>query len=219
MIPLCLALTLAFGAPRDSQPSGEYSKAAASVWDRIFGPDSAVDIASPDRRSNVHARLVADPEDYWHVVLDLSGSIGSLRVDIGPGVGSEILWAPDSKALFVTTSDGGRNGFYRVMVIEKFQGRVRSRDLTELVDKAFGHPVKCEVPEPPNVGRIAWVGSAHHILVAAEIVSHSVCDSPGAFKAYEVDPVRMTVVRRYGQLEAQRRFGALLGFELAAAFN
>jgi hypothetical protein len=121
------------------------------------------------------------------------------------------------KGFFVTTSDGGRNGLYRVMVIRQFRGRLQARDLTETVYKAFGHPVKCEWPESPNVGGIAWIGSEHRVLVAAEIVSHSVCDSYGTFKAYLVDPASMVIVQSYGQIEAKRRFGTLLGTELAAA--
>src|SRR5579862_1723275 len=226
MLSFCLALALIDFPPRvarpvapDSQPSGAYSKAAASVWDRLFDSARSVAIASPDRLSTVRARTVArvDPNDDQHVVLDLSGETGSLHVDIGPGVGSEILWAPDSKALFVTTSDGGRNGLYRVLVIGEFQGRLEARDLTGIVYKAFGHPVKCDVPEPPNVGGIAWVGQAHHVLIAAEIVNHSICDSSGTFKGYDVDPASMQIVQRYGQLEVKRRFGAQLGFELADA--
>jgi hypothetical protein len=53
--------------------------------------------------------------------------------------------------------------------------------------------------------------------VAAEVVNHSNCDSFGTFKAYEVDPAAMTVVRALNQFEAKRDLKPLLGKELRLA--
>jgi hypothetical protein len=60
------------------------------------------------------------------------------------------------------------------------------------------------------VGGIGWLRNGRRILVAAEIVNHSVCDSPGTFAAYEVDVETLQITARYSQLEAKRRFAPLL---------
>jgi len=82
--------------------------------------------------------------------------------------------------------------------------------LTPLVHKAFGAPVKCAVPEKPNVGALKWIDN-RRIVVVAQIIQHSVCDSFGTFKAYEIDVRDRRVVRSYGQLVAKKRFADDLG--------
>lgn len=64
---------------------------------------------------------------------------------------------------------------------------------------------------------ITWLGSADHLLVAAEIVNHSNCDSFGTFQAYEIDVQQMKVLNRFGQLQAKQQFASSLGTELVDA--
>ena len=71
-------------------------------------------------------------------------------------------------------------------------------------------------PEAPNVAAITW-RSNRRLIVAAEIINHSNCDSSGTFSAYEVDVVTGQVERTYEQLDAKRRWHAALGTELLAA--
>lgn len=198
---------------------GLYSRRAYSLWEMLAGSNKPFIIPSPDRRSRVVATYREDKDT--HILLNLTGELGSLQLDLEPGVGSELLWAPDSKALFVTSSDAGGNGSYHLYVVDTFEGKLQSRELTGLIDHTFGHPVRCDpkglFTEPPNVAGIGWVAQTHHIWVAAEIVAHSVCDSDGTFKAYEVDPASMTVVRTLDQLEAKRELRQLLGNELKGA--
>lgn len=173
-------------------------------------------IVSPNGKSFVLAKHI-EKDDDGRVLLTVSGEIGSLKVDLGQGVGSELLWSPDSKAFFVTTSDEGLNGSYRLVVAGVFEGKLQSRDLAPLIHKAFGHPVKCGWPEVPNVGGITWLGPENNILISAEIVSHSNCDSFGTFKAYLVNPSTMEVIRSFTQLEAKQQFANVLGTELKKA--
>ncbi len=174
-------------------------------------------VFSPDGRSSVVAAYSEDRSGESQVRLDVTGALGTLRVDLGPGVASELSWAPDSQGFFVTTSDQGANGSYRVILIERLAGRLVKTDITGLVAKRFGHPVVCDAPEPPNVGGIGWLRNGRSVLVAAEIVNHSVCDSPGTFAAYEIDVETLQITASYNQLEAKRRFAHLLGTELRAA--
>ena len=220
-----LSLVAIFAASAVSGLAGDYSRQATPLWDHLFvgaglppgvkRPSQVVVVHSPDRLSKVIVRHVESKADE-HVSLIVSGRIGNLSINIGPGVGSELLWAPDSQSFFVTTSDGGRNGPYRLILVGRSGSGLRNRDISELIYSVFGHPVRCGWPEPPNVAGITWLPSLH-ILVAAEIVNHSNCDSFGTFKAYEVDPDNLAITRRLGQLDVKRGFGGLLGRELLHA--
>lgn len=193
-----------------------YSRQAVDLWAKLAGGTRSVIIQSPDHRSKISAKYLERDGD-GRVVLNVSGYIGSLRIDIGPGVGSELLWAPDSQAFFVTTSDQGLNGSYRVIVISNFEDHLTSQDISPLIYKTFGHPVKCGWPETPNVGGITWLGKGNRLLVAAEIVNHSNCDSFGTFRAYEIDTQQKKVLASYDQLETKRQFRSSLGTELIDA--
>ena len=193
-----------------------YSRKAVDLWSQIGGGVGSFRVSSPDTKSTVLVQGVTIANDDERVVLEVNGALGKARVDLGPGVGSELTWAPNAKAFFVTTSDQGLNGSYRLIVVEAFNGRLAARDLTKLIYKQFGHPVRCGGTESPNVGGVGWINDGH-ILVAAEIVNHSNCDSSGTFKTYEVDPIRMRIVRSYSQLEAKQKFRTLLGGELKDA--
>lgn len=202
----------------DAQPGSEglYSREAKPIWDRIAGSLSPLAIPAPDRQSTAIAKYV-ETNGEGRVFLLIQGRLGSATIDLGPGVGSELLWAPGSNALFITTSDQGANGSYRTLVIARFAGQLQSRDLTPLVVKSFGHPVRCVVPEGPNVGGVFWNPDSKSLIVAAEIVNHSNCDRAGTFRLFQVNPWTMTVPRSFGQLEAKRQFGSKLGMELSAA--
>ncbi|MGD0859581.1 MAG: hypothetical protein ABR912_09700 [Terracidiphilus sp.] len=218
-IQFALLLSLSLGGFGQQAKHGFYSRAALPLWEEIAGSPTPIVVASPDRRSRVLARWQGagckDKDEC--VVLDLEGALGKLHLDIGPGVGSEVLWAPDSKAFFVTTSNAGANGDYHLFVVGTFEGKMQGRDITERIYREFGHPFRCGWEESPNVAGIGWVGKTHHLWVAAEVVNHSNCDSFGTFKAYEVDPAAMAVVQTLDQIEAKRELGPLLGKELMLA--
>jgi hypothetical protein len=197
--------------------SGFYARSAVKLWEHVAGTPVPFKVSSPDGRSSVVAKYSEDRSGESQVHLDVIGAVGTLRVDLGPGVDSELSWAPDSQGFFVTTSDQGANGSYRVILVERLSGRLVKTDITGLVAERFGNPVVCNVPEQPNVGGIGWLRNGRRVLVAAEIVNHSVCDSPGTFAAYEVDVETLQITASYSQLEAKRRFARLLGEELRAA--
>ena len=152
-----------------------------------------------------------------HLVLSFNSGEKSSRFDVGRGIDAELLWSSDSKALAVTTSNGSSNGVFSLFIFQVEGATVKKIDATLAVRKAFGHPVICAYPEPPNVAAIAWVESSTRLLVAAEILNHSVCDSFGTFKLYELSISDLTVDKTYGQLEAKRLFGPKLGVFLQHA--
>ncbi len=216
-IGVCLIVVPILAAGAESSPihlrRGFYSAKATNIWEHVLGTPKAFVIPSPNGKSEIHAIR----SDENGVTIVVSGKTGALTRRIGDGVSSEVLWAPDSKGFFITTSNGGLNGDYHLFVFDDFDGKFGVRDLTPLIYKRFGHPVICGYPEVPNVGGVTWLGSSGHVLVAAEIIAHSNCDSFGTFRAYEVDPASMKIVRTYGQIEAKQEFGSELGDELLNA--
>lgn len=213
-IPLVGMLLLVGNASAE----GFYARAAQPIWQRIAGAINRppLTLRSPDKATTVAVRYT-ERDDEHAVTLTVTGRIGFRRVGIGPGVGSELLWAPDSRAFAVTTSDQGANGHFRTMIFARGPRGLLVRDLSPLIIRTFGHPVKCGWPEEPNVAALAWLAGSSRLIVVGEIVAHSVCDSFGTFRAYEVDWRSMRIVRSYDQLTAKRLFGAAMGIELREA--
>ena len=205
-----LALLFVLLAAQAARASS-YSAQGIDIWSHVAGSDRPFVAASPDGRMTVTARFESRHGDEG-VGLDVSGAVTARGLDIGPGVDSELVWAPDQRRFFVTTSDDGNVGEFHLLV---FDG-ARMRDVGSLLIAAFGHPVKCAEAEPPNIAGIAWLPNGH-ILAAAEIAPHSVCDSFGTFRAYEIEARGRKVYRSYGQIEAKRFFGQYLGSALRDA--
>ena len=148
-----------------------------------------------------------------------------LRVQVGEhrferrfdfGLNVEILWSPDPNRFAITGSATGANEQYRTAIVAVTPSGLIWFDVTPIAEKAFGHPVKCGWPEVPNVGTVKWL-STTQLVVAAEIIDHSNCDSFGTFVAYSIRTGSNRVDGVYPQLEAKRRWGSDLGRELAKA--
>ena len=77
--------------------------------------------------------------------------------------------------------------------------------------------MKCGWPEYPNVAIVKWVRRSARVIVAAQIIAHSNCDSFGTFRAYDVDWRAMRIVRQFNQIEAKRLVGGSMGVELHTA--
>lgn len=191
---------------------GVFAAKATDVWDNYSKP---ITLVAPDGKNAVIAEYVRSGENK-HLFLRFKATDGKTSVDVGRGVGAELLWSPDSKAVSVTTSNGGRNGIFDTYVISLDQGEIKKSNLSPLIRKAFGHPVACAYPEPPNVAAVNWA-SGGNLLVAAQIVNHSICDSFGTFVLYEVDVAKGTIVRQYDQLQAKELFSSTLGIFLQHA--
>lgn len=214
LMPITIATgwASAVGGDRKDEPS--FSARAITIrWGQ--------QIQSPDGKVKVHlqaldAPLKDSPGDFpTRVVVDVNGE--RLTATFGFGLDAELLWSPDSKAFSITGSIVGANGEYQTDVFLIQPGKLVQIRLTNFIERAFGHPVRCGWPEPPNVAAVKWLVPSSQILVAAEIIHHSNCDSFGTFKAYAVDLTGPRVTKVYDQLKAKRMFGADLGGELLEA--
>jgi hypothetical protein len=217
-VALVAAVSMLFSttAVSGAKPTGMYARSAVPVWDMLGNASErkAIKMASPDY-SNV---LVASAIGYAGVLLSLERAKSIFWTEeVRPGVGIEIAWSPDSKAFFVTTSNAGRNGNYELTVYFVNGKKVTKRYVTPAILNAFGHPVKCDWEEDPNVAAVKWLNSSKRLIVAAEIVNHSNCDSYGTFRAYEVALPEVRIIKTYGQIESKRLFGKDIGWELKDA--
>lgn len=207
-----------------SKSSAPYSAGAVDLWEEMWAgvkddanalsSAHAVEVSSPDGKKRITAKYAEQQEA---VLLEIRVPLFHAAFNIGPGVQSAVEWSPDSSAFFVTTSDQGANGWYHTLIYFVDEESITEIDPTPLVLKAFGHPVKCGYLEDPNVGAIAWLNGSSDIVIAAEVIDHSNCDSFGTFKAYEVALPELKIVKTYDQIEAKKLFHDSLGWEIQDA--
>jgi len=195
---------------------GNFAAQGVALWDQLGTKKSpSSPLTSPNGEVSVRVALQGDSE-HRRLALTICRLNHCSGVAVPNGVGAELLWSPDSSRFALTWSDGGRLGGYSTTIFSVEGNGVTELPITPIVRQAFGHPVKCEIPEAPNVVPITWI-SADRILIAAQIVPHTICDSAGTFKAYEVDIKREKILNSFDQLEAKRLYGPRLGPALLSA--
>lgn len=194
---------------REDVPS--YSANAITIYD---WKDRVKTATSPDGKKKVSIELLGDIDEDFLAKVKVDIEQGQLSATIRFGLDTEVLWSPDSMAFALTGSCCGADGQYATDVFYVLKKRLVKLKLTALVERAFGHPVRCTWTESPNVVALRWLIPSKKLLVAAEIMGHSNCDSFGTFKAYVVDLSVPRVVKVLNQLEAKRLYHDDLGEEL-----
>jgi hypothetical protein len=181
--------------------------------------DKAKTAISPDGRKKVSICMLDENAEDFPAKIMVDTEQGRLEATIRFGLDTEILWSPDSHAFAITGSSGGANGQYECDVFYIRDRKLIKIELTALVERAFGHPVKCSWSEQPNVAAVRWLTPSRELLVAAEIMHHSNCDSFGTFKAYAVDlkTHSIFILKVVNQLDAKRHYRDDLGQELLQA--
>jgi hypothetical protein len=178
---------------------------------------SSTPISSPARGVTVSASWVSDDAaDGFPAILHVRRGTQQFDRRFDFGLNAQVLWSPTDDRFAVTGSRDGAGGQYRSAIVEVTPSGLRWLDLTPVVEQAFGHPVACGWPESPNVAAVTWP-STQHVIVAAQIVDHSNCDSFGTFEAYRIDASSGRIEARYGQLEVKARWPGRLGELLAGA--
>jgi len=173
-------------------------------------------VKSPDGKNLLSVRTqydTRDPDGYISYRVRVGQQHFSARLS---GFRAEVLWSPDSKAFAANQTEGGGGIGQRTYIFYLTDDGLRKLDVSAPVEKAFGAPVKCEVPVPPNTAILKWLDS-ERILVAAEIVPVSICRCSGTFQTYEVSLPDLRIVHVYSQAETRRRFADALGCELRTA--
>jgi hypothetical protein len=193
------------------QNLGIYSKAATSTW----AARSALTITSPDKEKEISVIPIEHPQGDAIAVVTVRAYGHEHKTPIGAWVNAEAAWAPDSKAFFVTYSDGGNVGTYHVKI---FYIEPTGLRIVEPFPngRALFKPA-CFDLEFPNVGAIKWEADSSKIVIAVEVPPHSSCASMGTFRGFEINVKDRKILQRYDQLEAKRLFADSIGEELRNA--
>jgi len=173
-------------------------------------------VNSPDGKNRLTVKILHDekhPDGDISYRVAVGGKHFSSRLG---GWDTEVLWSPDSKAFSTNQTEGGGGIGHRAYVFYLTDVGLRRVDVSAPVEKAFGSPVKCEVPVPPNTAILKWLDSKR-ILVVAEVVPVSICKCSGTFQTYEVSLPDLEILRVHSQAETRRLFGGALGCELRGA--
>ncbi|MCU1284897.1 MAG: hypothetical protein JWO13_1247 [Acidobacteriales bacterium] len=190
-----------------------FSTRATDVWDNI-SPSRPMVIQSPDGLNVLKTQWPSYSAD---LSLILASRSVTKTIQIGKGIGSEVMWAPDSRAFSVTTSNVGGNGPYETHIYYLESGEIREVNPTALVRDVVDPTLRCDWEQTANVIAIAWLRSSKHLLVAGQVPHHSVCRNMGTFTLFEIQLPEGNIVHTYSQAEAKRRFSKYLGKELRDA--
>lgn len=190
-----------------------FSTRATDIWYNI-SPSRPITIKSPDGLNVIKAQWASYESD---IIFNLKGPSRNETLDIGKGIGSQVMWSPDSKAFSLTSSDWGGNGPYQTYIYYIDGTATRKIDINDEVRRVVDPTLKCDRDQTANVIAIAWRGSSRHLLAAGQVPHHSVCRDMGTFVIFEMLLPEKKIVRRYNQAEAKRRFAAYLGEELRDA--
>ena len=199
----------------DSSQSNSCHDCAYSAVASAFCPNQEItakkEFLSPDKLKKIIVKIkpMEQPKVY------VSTARHEYLVEFSPWPCPEFQWSPDSKAFFVTYSEGGSVGNFEVKVYYPSKKGIKIIDPTLAVQKDFlNHYPKCFDPETPNLAGITWIKDSRRLLIAAEVLPHSNCDMMGTFAAYEIEVPSGNIIKKYGQLEAKKQFWNLLGPEL-----
>ena len=207
---LAAGLLFAFGTCF-GQDSALFSKTATSTWAR----GGAFTIASPDKEKGIVVKSIEHPQGDATAVVTVRAYGHEYETPIGAWVNAEAAWAPDSKAFFVTYSDGGNVGTYHLKVFYVEPGGLRVAEPFPNGRSLF--KPRCFDPEEPNVAAIKWGADSSRIVIAVEVPTHSSCASMGTFRAFEISLKDRKILQRYDQLQAKQLFADSIGEELRNA--
>lgn len=198
-----------------SCPSGPhtlYSQRATTL------DPGVVKVKSPDGEKLLIAKIVYDDKAaegvYLSFTVDVNGQSFNARLE--GYTDGEVLWSPDSLAFAVTaTNNCGATAF----MFDVGQTGLKSVDLDRVIQKAFGKPVKCEIPVAANTGVVDWLNGSRDVLIVGEVTPCSFCECPGMYEVYEISLPEARIAAKYPQIAAKTKFWKLLGCELRDADN
>ena len=160
-----LALTLAYSTVAMGQ-----LQSTGAAWSQSAKP---LEYAGGARK-----RVVSAPDNQTQAVIDgvtitVVRAGQSLRgtKNIGIAPRAELLWAPSSRALVISESDGGTVGTWTVQLLILDNANIDSRPIATNVIRSFTKQFRCHDPEVPNVGAIGWASDSRSVLLRGYRVS------------------------------------------------
>lgn len=206
-----LFVSLAAAAPIAANDSGLFSRNATPIWQIAASQHG---LASPDSASVIHA-VEGDQDCCWPFRAWVTHNGKNYPLPFGGFVSSEVSWSADSKAFFVTYSDGGSIGTFHVWIYRVDDVGVHGTEPVSPKLKAL--QPHCLTGDYPNVGAIQWGSTSDTLVIAVEVPPQSGCRHMGTFTAFEVSLPSGDFLKKYSQREAKKIFAATLGRELLNA--
>ncbi len=184
--------------------AGLFSKQATSVAE-VHGTARPMSVASPDDGLRAVAR-------YMNGKLTVFAGIHGF--DFAGGADAELLWAPDSNALAVTSnSEEGDGHFLATVLVRKTPRKWQRIDLTRRIARLLPAPRGCADPAKPDVAAIGWTSERRLIVAATRPPAK--CDRHPGFTAFIVDVPSGDVLMSIDQRDARRRYRRMFGKALS----
>lgn len=181
--------------------AGLYAKAATSVAE-IHDTARPMSVAAPDDSMRAVARYMNDK---------LTVFVGVTGFDFDGGADAELLWAPDSRSLAVTSHDGeGAGRFLATVLVRETARKWKRIDLARAIGRLSPPPGRCPDAGPPDVAALGWT-SGQRLLVAAVRPPDRTCGARRTFAAYVVDVPSGDILMAIDQKTARRRYHRLFG--------
>lgn len=178
---------------------GQWSRFAQSVPSGRF-----FSVPSPDRTKTI---VISNRE--------LTVLEGRQPVEGAEGLGillpAEVGWAPDGKAFFITSSDGGPAGTWDVSVFLLEHDRFRFEVVTEAAAELFLKEHPCAASLVPHVGLLKFTKDSKQALLAVEAPSGSDCPEQDAIRGYLVEVPSGNVLREMDLQRLVQEWGETLG--------
>lgn len=183
---------------------GFWSRAAIPL--SIY-PEETQRFPAPDGKSIVLARN--------HKVFLLRDKKGPVTAEAPVDVLGELGWAPDSKAFFVTSSDGGDVGRWYVIVFRVIDGHLEEAIVSRLARTEFMRTYQCywggkKYAQEPNLGAVRWLKDSEELLLLAEVPRVSTCPAM-PLMGYAVRVPSGEIIATYSEIEVRKRWASDLG--------
>jgi len=196
LIPLiCIA------APLNEEASsfGTWGRASESLYQGLEPRSKGV--VAPDALSTVYST---------HDGLFIRTSDGevTLPVVLTPGL-AEAVWAPTSKFVALTVSDGGVVGTWDTYLVPTGDPS-NLFSVRGIVTNAAKDIFKCN-GEILNIGAIGWDKHSDIVKVIAEVPPHSTCEDMGKIEGLVINVRTRTVQRRLNRKEVLEQWRDILG--------
>lgn len=229
IVLLSLAPSVAWGqgsvCPSWGEP-GQWSVAATDLSspskDLFCTNENLRDIRvySPDHKMALH--IVGD---HWWVEIGKQ-QILLQRTRARVSYPSEVAWAPDGKAFYITHSDGSIAGFlteiYRVADNQVEQ----MPDINRAVQHDFDRRHKCVVSQNgrdivghANIAALGWADGSSQILVVAEAPPNNFCNQSSYFEGFLLSLPGGEILKRYTPQALVHGWSKMLGDRLTGDFT
>jgi hypothetical protein len=198
---------------------GMWSANAAYLWP---GPTAIKDLPEGGRNLAVvspNGQLMIEVKNSELAVVRTTDGSKINKKEIGVESLAEILWAPDSTAFVITSSDGGYVGTWSVSLHRIRENDIAISDPGTLALSDFKRyfsrkPMKSDSDCPneyPNVVAVGWVDGSHKLLLAVEMPCHSGCEYMCNWLGYIVNADQGNIQKRLNALETQSTWKSLVG--------